>query len=226
MAYEDPPRMGPLRPLSESLPPPLRHSAENSALCEAELIACQAWRRANLFSRQASETVFRDIMDTLGTGFVPDLFEGMSEKPAYLETAWKLFKEDLQLEQLDPKTKRMIALAISTDSTGNYCIIEYPRAFRLHALGHAICDRLLFTIRLFNAFDPYLSGVSPDYLPKATRIVSDCLREEYLSSGVTSPSQGSSCRTDNLPVASWIGGMLIISFLLLSITAGVYLLFQ
>ena len=117
-------------------------------------------------------------------------------------------------------------MAITTNEAGVYCIAAYPHAFRLNALAHAICDKLLCTIRFFNAFDRYLSGVNPEYLPKATRVVSDRLREEYLNSGVTSPSQDSPCREANLPTASWISGMLIISFVLLPIAAGVYLFFR
>jgi len=167
-----------------------------------------------------------DITRTLGVSFVPDLFVGMRDRPAYLEAAWELFKEDLGLDSLDYRTRHIMALAITTNEAGVYCIAADPHAFRLNALDHAICDKLLCTVRLFNTFDRYLSGVSPDYLPKATRIVSDCLREEYRRSGVTSPSQGSPCWEDNLPVASWIGGMLIISFLLLPIAAGMYLFFR
>ena len=174
----------------------------------------------------ASQAVFFDITQTFSVSFVPDLFVGMSDRPAYLEAAWELFKEDLGLDSLDFSTKRIIALAITTNEAGVYCIAADPHAFRLNALDHAICDKLLCTVRRFNTFDRYLSGVSPDYLPKATRIVSDCLREEYRRSGVTSPSQGSPCWEDNLPVASWIGGMLIISFLLLPIAAGMYLFFR
>lgn len=182
--------------------------------------------RAEFLRQTAVHTVFMDITRTLGVSFVPDLFVGMRDRPAYLEAAWELFKEDLGLDSLDYTTKRIVALAITTNEAGTYYIAAYPHTFRLNALDPAICDKLLFTIRFFNAFDRYLSGVNPEYLPKATRVVSDCLREEYLNSGVTSPSQGSSCRTDNLPVAPWIGGMLIISFLLLTIAAGVYLFFQ
>ena len=174
----------------------------------------------------AAQAVFMDITQTFGITFVPDLFAGMENRPAYLESAWELFKEDLGLDSLDYRTKHIMALAITTNEAGVYCIAAYPHAFRLNALAHAICDKLLFTIRFFNAFDRYLSGVNPEYLPKATRVVSDCLREEYLNSGVTSPSQDSPCREANLPTASWISGMLIISFVLLPIAAGVYLFFR
>lgn len=202
---------------------PLRASAFSTPIEHS----ATARNRAELSRHAATQALFADITQTFGVSFVPDLFVGMSDRPAYLEAVWELFKEDLGLDSLDFRTKRIMALAITTNEVGTYYIASYPHAFRLNALDHAICDKLLCTIRFFNAFDRYLSGVNPEYLPKATRVVSDCLREEYLNSGVTSPSQGSSCRTDNVPVASWISGILIIiSFLLLTIAAGVYLFFR
>lgn len=212
--------MEPVRPLSESMPPRCRNSAEEPYLRDAELIAGQTARKAELSRRLASETVFYDIRNTLSTGFVPDLFKGMREKPAYLETAWELFKEDLQLEQLDHKTKQMIALAISTDGTGNYCITEYPHAFRLNALDETICDKIVLTIRFFRAFDRYLSGVRPRSLPDTPSFLRDEFRgfEEALSSAHGTPEQ------HDRPRRAWIGNALILMLLLLPIAAAVYLI--
>jgi hypothetical protein len=68
-----------------------------------------------------------------------------------------------------------------------------------------------------------MSEVSPDYLAKATRVVSECLREEYRCSGVTGPSQSVPYWESDRPSSSWIGGMPILSFLLLPMAAGIYL---
>ena len=216
--------MGPVRPLSESMPPHCRNSAEEPYLCDAELIAGQAARKAELSRRLASETVFCDIRHTLGTGFVPDLFEGMHEKPAYLETAWEIFKEDLQLEQLDHKTKQMIALAISTDGTGNYCITEYPHAFRLNALDETMCDKIVLTIRFFHAFDRYLSGVMPHSIPDTSAFLADCLRDEYHSFEETSARILMSSRNHHAPFPPcWRRSIPIWGPLILSIAVVVYL---
>lgn len=85
----------------------------------------------------------------------------MSARPAYLEAARERFKEDFQFDRLDSRTQRIIALAIMMGETGNFCIAAYPHAFRLNALDHATCDKILSTIRLFMAFDRYLSGIMP-----------------------------------------------------------------
>lgn len=172
-----------------------------------------------------SQAVFLDITQTFGVSFVPDLFAGMSDRPAYLEAAWELFKEDLGLDSLDFSTKRIIALAITTNEAGVYCIAAYPHTFWLHALAHPICDNLLLMIRFFNAYDQYFSDVSPEDLPVAARVVSDLFREEYRNSGVTSPSLGVPDLEDDVSNVSWLGGICITGFFLLTIAAGMYLVF-
>lgn len=172
-----------------------------------------------------SQAVYLDITQTFGVSFVPDLFVGMSARPAYLDAAWELFKEDLGLDSLDSRTKRIIALAITTNEAGVYCIAAHPHTFWLHALDHAICDNLLLMIRFFNAYDQYFSDVSPEDLPVAARVVSDLFREEYRNSGVTSLSQGVPDLEDDVSNVSWLGGICITGFFLLTIAAGMYLVF-
>jgi len=174
----------------------------------------------------AIRAVSLDISQTLGVSFVPELFEGMSARPAYLETAWELFKEDLQLDRLDYKTRRMIALAISTDAVGHYCITEYPRAFRLNALDETICDKIVLTIRFFKAFERYLSGVMPPYVSDTPTFVRECLRDEYQSFAETRASEVVPSGGDQRRSVRWIGSMLIMSVLLLPIVVGVYLYLQ
>ncbi len=206
------------------MPPRCHHGAEEPNFCDAELIAGQTTRRTELSRRLASETVFCDIKHTLGTGFVPDLFEGMREKPAYMGTAWELFKENLRLDQLDHRTKQIIALAISTNAAGHYCITEYPRAFRLNALDETICDKIVLTIRFFRAFDRYLSGVMPRSLPDTPSFLRDCLRDEYHSFEETSARIVMSSRNHHAPFPPcWRRSIPIWGLLILSIAGVVYL---
>ena len=169
----------------------------------------------------AIRAVYLDISQTFGVSFVPELFEGMSARPAYLETAWELFKEDLQLDRLDYKTRRMIALAISTDTAGHYCITEYPRAFRLNALDEALCDKIVSTVRFFKAFERYLSGIMPAFVPDTVRFVNNRLREEYQSYEATRASPFALSREESRGTACRIGSMIIL-LVLLSWVVGIY----
>lgn len=172
----------------------------------------------------AIRAVHLDISQTLGVSFVPELFEGMSARPAYLETAWELFKEDLQLGQLEHKTKRMIALAISTDAAGHYCITEYPRAFRLNALDEALCDKIVLTIRFFRAIDHYLSGVMPRCSPDTPSFLRDCLHDEFRGFEEALSNVHRTSGQHDQRRRTWIGNVLIMILLLLPIAAAAYLL--
>lgn len=167
-----------------------------------------------------------DITWTLGVSFVPDLFVGMRNRSAYLEAAWEWFKEDLGLDILDGRTKQIIALAITTNDVGIYYIAASPHAFRLHALDHATCEKIVSTIRFFKAFDRYLSGVMPDDVTEATELVSHCLHDEYRSYDATRSGQIMPPREGDQSAASWIGGMLIVTALLWPIALGIYFLLQ
>ena len=167
------------------------------------------------------QTVCLDITRTFNISFVPDLFEGMRNRPAYLETAWELFKEEVNLEHLDRRTKRIIALAITTNEAGTYFIAALPHAFRLDALDQATYDKIVSTIRFFKAFDRYLSGIMPAFVPDTVRFVNRCLREEYQSYEATRASQFALSREEHHGAVCVIGSM-IIMLVLLSCVAGIY----
>lgn len=167
------------------------------------------------------QTVCLDITRTFNISFVPDLFESMRSRPAYLETAWELFKEEVNLEHLDRRTKRIIALAITTNEAGTYFIAALPHAFRLDALDQATYEKILTAIRFFKSFDRYLSGIMPTLAPDTVTFMSTCLREEYQSYEATRASQGALSREENQGAASGMGSMIII-IALLSFAVSIY----
>ena len=59
------------------------------------------------------KAIYADIKKTFGRPFVPNLFKAMANYPAYLETTWARFKAIMGPGKIDPKTKRVIALAVS-----------------------------------------------------------------------------------------------------------------
>ena len=127
--------------------------AQGTTTEHAERAECDAKCARHLFT----ETVFLDITETLGTTFVPDLFAALERTPAYLETAWELFKDAVDLEVLDAQTKHIVALAITTNRSGTYQIAAFPHAFRLSPVGSRRCETILSLIEMFQAFSRYLS---------------------------------------------------------------------
>lgn len=166
-------------------------------------------------------TVLQDITGTFGISFVPELFDRMRHRPSYLDTTWRLFKNEMKLECLDRRTRRIIALAISTNEAGAYFMAAMPGAFRVNALNPATCDTIVSAIRLFTLFDRYLSGLMPGVAPDTVTFVNDHLREEYLSEATTRVSHPTLSGPAHHEEASGIGG-LIIMIALLSFAAGIY----
>ena len=120
------------------------------------------------FRHQASQAVFADIPRTLGISFVPHLFAALERKPAYLEAAWELFKDEVCLDALDARTRQIVALAITTNRSGTYLISTLPQAFRLSPVGLRKCDIIVSMIRMVQAFDRHLSDGVPLHTPAMT----------------------------------------------------------
>lgn len=164
-------------------------------------------------------TVFQDIARTFDITFVPELFEDMRHRPSYLNTAWTLFKDEMNLECLDRSTKRTIALAISTNEAGTFFIAAIPGAFCRNALDPATGEKLLSSIRFFKAFDRYLSGIMPAVASDAVTVVNDYLREEYLSYEATRVSQLALSGEEDREAGTGILGRIIVIALLSCATA-------
>lgn len=177
----------------------------------------------NEAAADAVQDAFAEIARTLGISFVPDLFRHMAAHPAYLEVAWGLFKEDLALDLMDLRTKRIIALAISTTDDGTYCITAYPDAFIGIGVDSPTIEKVLFSVQLFSAFSRFLSGVRREHVSQAVRVVNDQLRQEATRSDATMPSQHSLQKHEEEPAASWAEKMIILTLIVLILAAGAVL---
>jgi|CXWL01.1.fsa_nt_gi hypothetical protein len=197
---------------------PVTHTPAIHTLAVDEDASCTTVKQKR---HAATQAVFSDISRTFDISFVPDLFEGMRDRPAYLETAWELFKEEMNLERLDRRTKLIIALAITTDEAGTYFIAALPHAFRLDALDQATYDKIMSTIRFFIAFERYLSGIMPALTPNTVKFVNSCLREEYRSYETTRAGQFALSREEHHGAVCGIGRM-IIMLVVLSCVVGIY----
>ncbi len=134
-----------------------------------------------------------------------------------------MFKEEFYLERLDRSTKRIIALAITTNEAGLYFATAVPHAFNRNALDQVTYRKIVSTIRFFKAFDRYLSGVTPSYIPDTPVFVSACLRDEYEGFKETIPAPVAPLGEPFRLIGVRLGVLLLIIFLLLPIAITVYL---
>jgi alkylhydroperoxidase/carboxymuconolactone decarboxylase family protein YurZ len=174
-------------------------------------------------AHDGNQYIFTGIKRAFGITFVPDLFRDMAAHPAYLETAWELFKNDLALDAMDPKTKRIVALAISATPDGAYCISAYPYACRGIGVEEALIDKLLFTVQLFSSFTRFLQGIHADHASGALRAVNGHLRQETIRMGAAMASQHSRPGQGEELTVGWVEKMIVMTLLILIVAAGVFL---
>ena len=64
--------------------------------------------------------VYEDIMATKKIGFVPNLWQALSNNPDHLEATWQKLKTVMKPGKLDLLTKEIIALAVSITNNCAY----------------------------------------------------------------------------------------------------------
>jgi alkylhydroperoxidase/carboxymuconolactone decarboxylase family protein YurZ len=68
-----------------------------------------------------TKEVYKDIRESLGIDFVPNMYKVMAAKPGYLEINWKKIKAVMKESgRLDSLTKEIIAVAVSAVMGCNY----------------------------------------------------------------------------------------------------------
>ncbi len=103
--------------------------------------------------------IYAEIKKTFGISFVPNLFKAMANHPAYLETTWARFKAIMGPGRIDPKTKQIIARAVSATNNCEYCINAHTAALKGMGLGDQEITELMAVVDLFNGFNKFLDGL-------------------------------------------------------------------
>ena len=94
--------------------------------------------------------VFDDIMATKGIDFVPNAWRVFASHPPTLKRLWYGLKEVMAPGALDPKTKEMIAVAVSATNGCDYCIRSHTAAARKLGMTDAEYGELLAVVGMFN----------------------------------------------------------------------------
>jgi AhpD family alkylhydroperoxidase len=103
--------------------------------------------------------IYGEIKKMFGIPFVPNLFKAMANHPAYLETTWLRFKAIMGTGKLDPKTKQVIALAVSATNNCEYCINAHTAALKGMGFGDQEITELMAVVDMFNGFNKFLDGL-------------------------------------------------------------------
>lgn len=117
--------------------------------------------------------IFADIKSTKKIDFVPNLWRVLATNPAQLEVVWNSLKTLMHPEAvgrespLDPRTREIIALAVSATNGCSYCVNSHTAALRKLGLSTTALGEVLAIAGLFNMTNALAEGyqVEPDVLP-------------------------------------------------------------
>jgi len=172
---------------------------------------------------RAVSRIFEEIRHTFDISFVPDVFAGMERRPAYLEAAWELFRDDVGLCDMDRRTKRIVALAVTANEAGAYYIAACPHAFRLNRLDEATCDKVTSFLRMVTTFERFLSDVNAYDGPQPAYVVLTNWRDEFWHDGVAMAIVPPLRKSVDSREPSWIETALVALLMLTILAIGVYL---
>jgi len=117
--------------------------------------------------------IFDDIKKTKGIDSVPNLWRALASSPDHLEMIWQRLKALMHPEAagrkstLDPKTREIIALAVSATNGCSYCVNSHTAALRKLGANSETLGEILAIVALFNSTNSLADGyqVEPDILP-------------------------------------------------------------
>jgi AhpD family alkylhydroperoxidase len=117
--------------------------------------------------------IFADIRKTKNIDFVPALWRTLATNPVQLELVWKTLKTLMHPEavgrapRLDPKTREIIALAVSATNGCPYCVNSHTAALRKLGTDDETLGEIMAIVGLFNMTNSLANGyqVEPDVRP-------------------------------------------------------------
>lgn len=97
----------------------------------------------------AARAVFDDIRATRKSDFVNNFWRGLANDPPLLKRTWEGLKAVMAAEgALDPLTREMIYIAVSTANGCSYCVHSHTAAARARGMSDAQHAELLAVIGL------------------------------------------------------------------------------
>lgn len=97
----------------------------------------------------AAQAVFDDIRATRKSGFVNNFWRGLANDPAALKRVWEQLKAVMVAEgAIDPLTREMIYIAVSTANACSYCVHSHTAAARAKGMTDAQHGELISIIGL------------------------------------------------------------------------------
>lgn len=95
--------------------------------------------------------VYDDIMTTRRTDYINNFWKAIAHNPALLRRTWTMVKEAMAPGAIDPLTKEMIYLAVSSTTGCPYCIASHTAAARKAGMTDDMFADLMAVVAAANA---------------------------------------------------------------------------
>src|ERR1043165_9623757 len=89
-----------------------------------------------------ARAVFDDIKSSRNTDWINNFWKALANHPPTLKRTWESLKEVMAPGALDPLTKELIYLAVSTTNGCDYCITSHTAGARKAGMSDAMLAEL------------------------------------------------------------------------------------
>ena len=104
------------------------------------------------------KAVYDDIMTTRQTDYINNFWKALAHDPVTLRRTWESVKQVMAPGALDPLTKEMVYLAVSTSNQCGYCIASHTAAARKAGMSDAQFAELMSVVGMANETNRLVSG--------------------------------------------------------------------
>lgn len=102
--------------------------------------------------------VYDDILLTRKTDYINNFWKALAHDPATLKRTWESIKQIMAPGALDPLTKEMVYLAVSSSNGCGYCIASHTAAARKAGMTDAQFMELMAVVGMANETNRLVSG--------------------------------------------------------------------
>jgi AhpD family alkylhydroperoxidase len=106
----------------------------------------------------AVRAVYDDIMRTRQVDWINNFWKVLANHPPTLKRTWDSLKEVMAPGALDPLTKELIYLAVSTTNGCDYCITSHTAGARKAGMSDAMLAELLAVVGMANETNRLVNG--------------------------------------------------------------------
>jgi AhpD family alkylhydroperoxidase len=102
--------------------------------------------------------IYDDIMAVRQVDWINNFWKALANDPVTLRRTWESIKEIMAPGALDPLTKEMIYVAVSTTNQCNYCIASHTAAARKRGMTDRMFAELMAVVGMANETNRMSTG--------------------------------------------------------------------